>query len=46
MLLVGLEQKEWEDLMKYIASNYKIDELFKTNEEMDIIIKKLVNQIY
>ena len=46
MLLVGLRQEEWEDLMKYLASNYEIDKLSEVNEDMDIIIKKLTNQIY
>ena len=46
MLLVGLSQSEWEDLMQYLASNYEIDKLAEQNEDMDIIIKKLTNQIY
>ncbi len=46
MLLVGLRQEEWEDLMKYLASNYEIDKLSEVNEGMHIIIQKLTNQIY
>ena len=46
MLLVGLSQSEWEHLMQYLASNYEIDKLAEQNEDMDIIIKKLTNQIY
>ena len=41
MLLVGLKQSEWEDLMNYLGINQADGE-----EYMDIIIRKLTNQIY
>jgi len=41
MLLVGLSQSEWESLMKFIAF-HKYEEV----KELDIIVKKLINQIY
>ncbi len=41
MVLVGLSQSEWEQLMQYLGVN-QADE----DENMDIIIKKLTNQIY
>ena len=41
MVLVGLSQSEWESLMKYIAF-HKYEEV----KELDIIVKKLINQIY
>ena len=41
MLLVGLSQSEWELLMQFIAKHRPEDD-----ESMDIIIKKLTNQIY
>jgi hypothetical protein len=41
MLLVGLKQSEWEDLMNYLGINQADGE-----EYMDTIIRKLTNQIY
>ena len=41
MLLVGLSQSEWEQLMNYLGMNQA-----EGDESMDIIIKKLINQIY
>ena len=41
MLLVGLSQSEWEFLMNYL-SRIKDEDI----EALDIIIKKLTNQIY
>jgi len=41
MLLVGLSQSEWEQLMNYLGMNQA-----EGDESMDIIIKKLTNQIY
>ena len=41
MLLVGLSQSEWEQLMNYLGVNQA-----EGDESMDIIIKKLTNQIY
>ena len=39
--MVNLEQDEWELLLGYLADTYAEDV-----EGMDIIIKKLTNQIY
>ena len=41
MVLVGLSQSEWEKLVYYLGVNQAEGE-----ESMDIIIKKLINQIY
>jgi hypothetical protein len=41
MLLVGLSQSEWELLMQFIAKHRPEDD-----KSMDIIIRKLTNQIY
>ena len=41
MLLVGLSQSEWEATMQFIAKHRPEDD-----ESMDIIIQKLINQIY
>ena len=41
MLLVGLSQSEWELLMQFIAKHKPEDD-----KSMDIIIQKLINQIY
>ena len=41
MVLVGLSQSEWEQLMNYLGVNQA-----EGDENMDIIIKKLTNQIY
>jgi hypothetical protein len=41
MVLVGLSQSEWESTMQFIAKHRPEDD-----ESMDIIIKKLINQIY
>tara|TARA_R100000353_G_scaffold151282_1_gene109669 strand:- start:101 stop:247 length:147 start_codon:yes stop_codon:yes gene_type:complete len=41
MLLVQLSQSEWEQLMYYLGVNQA-----EGDENMDIIIKKLTNQIY
>ncbi len=41
MLLVGLSQSEWESIMSYLASIKAED-----REEINIIIRKLINQIY
>ena len=41
MLLVGLSQSEWESTMQFIAKHRPEDD-----KSMDIIIKKLINQIY
>tara|TARA_B100000902_G_scaffold180992_1_gene173945 strand:+ start:252 stop:398 length:147 start_codon:yes stop_codon:yes gene_type:complete len=41
MLLVGLSQSEWEQLMQYLGVNQA-----EGDESMDIIIRKLTNQIY
>ena len=41
MLLVGLSQSEWEHLMQFITKHRP-----ENNRSMDIIIKKLTNQIY
>ena len=40
MLLVGLSQSEWESLMQFIAKHKPADDI------EDIIIRKLINQIY
>ena len=42
MVLVGLSQSEWEDIMHFFADNY----IAEDNKDMNIIIKKLTNQIY
>ena len=42
MVLVGLSQSEWEDIMQFIASTY----IAEDDKDMNIIIKKLTNQIY
>ena len=39
--IVGLSQSEWESIMNYLAV-CKADEV----EDLEIIIKKLINQIY
>tara|TARA_R100000781_G_scaffold82157_1_gene50625 strand:- start:557 stop:703 length:147 start_codon:yes stop_codon:yes gene_type:complete len=41
MVLVGLSQSEWEKLMNYLGINQA-----EGDEDMDIIIRKLTNQIY
>ena len=41
MVLVGLSQSEWESTMQFIAKHRPEDD-----KSMDIIIKKLINQIY
>ena len=41
MVLVGLSQSEWESTMQFIAKHRPEDD-----RSMDIIIKKLTNQIY
>ena len=41
MTLVGLSQSEWESTMQFIAKHRP-----EEDESMDIIIKKLINQIY
>ena len=41
MTLVGLSQSEWESTMQFIAKHRPEDD-----ESMDIIIRKLTNQIY
>ena len=41
MVLVGLSQSEWESTMRFIAKHRPEDD-----ESMDIIIRKLTNQIY
>ena len=41
MLLVGLSQSDWEYLMQFIARHRP-----EESKSMDIIIKKLINQIY
>ena len=41
MLLVGLSQSEWESTMQFISKHRREDA-----ESMDLIIKKLTNQIY
>ena len=41
MLLVGLSQSEWESTMQFIANHMPEDD-----KSMDIIIRKLTNQIY
>ena len=41
MLLVGLSQSEWESTMQFIAKHRPEDD-----KSMDIIIQKLINQIY
>ena len=42
MVLVGLSQSEWEDVMQFIASTY----IAEDDKDMNIIIQKLTNQIY
>ena len=42
MVLAGLSQSEWEDIMHFFADNY----IAEDDENMNIIIKKLTNQIY
>ena len=41
MLLVGLSQSEWEAIMNYLAVCTAEDV-----EDLEIIIKKLINQSY
>ena len=41
MVLVGLSQSEWEKLMNYLGINQA-----EEDEDIDIIIRKLTNQIY
>ena len=38
MVLVGLSQSEWEDVMQFIASTY----IAEDDKDMNIIIQKLM----